>query len=131
MSEIPKLSDLIARLEMATGPDRVLDGRIKLAIAASMFANGRTKDEAVSLLNGDLYDDPLPYTGSHDAALTAIPDGLSWSGGDLNQDDTSWCCLTGEDGVDYAATAPTVPIAICTAAITALKAHSLSESSTG
>lgn len=59
------MSDLIARLEKATGPDRQLDNAIWFS------------------LDQPLPDDPagcpLRYTASLDAALTLVPAGFYWS----------------------------------------------------
>jgi hypothetical protein len=76
------LTELADRVEQLTGPCRETDAAIKLAFAAQLFANGATKDEAVRILGGDLYADPLPYTASLDAAMTLVPEG-------------TWYCLSG------------------------------------
>ena len=68
-----RMASLIERLEKAMGPDRELDGQIKLAVAAMMFMGGASKGETVRLLGGDLYAGPLPYTGDIGAALTIKP----------------------------------------------------------
>lgn len=78
MSEKVLLSDLIAKLERATASDRALDSSIKLGFAACLFAAGATKGDAVRILGGDLYADPMPYTSSLDAALTLVPEGHGW-----------------------------------------------------
>lgn len=63
----PTLTELAERVERLTGPCRETDGAIKLAFAAHLFAGGATKDDAVRILGGDLYAEPLPYTASLDA----------------------------------------------------------------
>lgn len=74
MSELLKIAD---QCEKSPGPDRELDGKIKLAYAAILFAAGASKDEAVTVLGGDLYAEPLPYTSNTDTALDMLPASLS------------------------------------------------------
>lgn len=71
------LLDLAERCETG-GPDFETDGDIKLAIAAEMIAAGKSKDEVVSAVGGDLYSDPRRYTASIDEAVMIVPDGFRW-----------------------------------------------------
>jgi len=68
--------ELIAALEKATGPDRVLDGDIAEIIGRSpmgmeRFANGKWGG------GGAQWDAPY-YTASIDAALTLVPKEWGW-----------------------------------------------------
>jgi hypothetical protein len=67
------MDELIARLEQATGPDRELDRQIKMAHAGWLSTQGASAEQMVAAVGGNLYDDPLPYTASIDAALTLVP----------------------------------------------------------
>ena len=64
------LSDLIARIEAASGPDREINAEI-----------GRYAPHLVAFLGG-VPDDPqpgcLPYTASIDTALTLVPTDAFW-----------------------------------------------------
>jgi hypothetical protein len=72
------MRDLIAALRAATGPGRELDARIAVLEGAEIHDgdwmlvtsfDGRPKSAVV----------PVPdYTGSIDAALTLVPEGLQW-----------------------------------------------------
>ena len=120
MSELIKLAEWC---EKANGSDRKIDDRIKLAVAAAMFARGQSKDAAIAALGGDLHADPLPYTSSMDAAMKLIPPTHTFGMGDLNEDGNAWACLTDRAGVDYASTNVTQPIlALCAAALRATAA---------
>lgn len=63
------LKELKRKCEEASGPDRQIDLRIKIATAAWMFAGGATAESVVRAVGGDLHDAPPHYTGSLDAAL--------------------------------------------------------------
>lgn len=89
MTERKALSDLIERLEKATGPDRELDvaigfavGRIRERDGNYLYATGNDSDMVVEPNEYDdhLVSQPLSYyTASIDAALTLVPEG-SWAG---------------------------------------------------
>ena len=112
------LGDLIARLEKATGPDRELDVGIAAAIFGSYQFFG---DERRFWINGSWESAPNS-TGSMDAAISLVPRPMCWNGGEVNEDDQPWACITDSEGADYAATAATPILALC---IAALKARSL------
>lgn len=63
------ISDLIARLEKATGPDRELDEAIVIEAPITK-----------AFLRGNKFGgfEVLPYTASLDAALTLVPEGWQW-----------------------------------------------------
>lgn len=61
----------------------------------------------------------LPCAWLRDAAMSLVPDGLSWAAGDCNEDDIPWACLTDRDGNDYAATGATTIIALVHASLRA------------
>jgi hypothetical protein len=71
---MPDLSDLIARVEAASGPDRELD----LAIAeAAGVKHGHTCDD-----NGIIHPcwgNVLRYSASLDAAVSLVPGGMAWT----------------------------------------------------
>lgn len=136
MNEMPKLSDLIARLEMAAGADRELDiaiavatGVIDKTIDPALIKNARASPDDPGWVHyeydGDYYTDcAKPFTSSIDAALTLVPSQEEY-GVSIGHDHeamkweafvTEWCL--GE----------TIPLALC---IAALKARSLAESSLG
>lgn len=85
------LSELIERLEKATGPDRELDvaigfaiGRIRERDGNYLYAMGNDSDMVVEPNDYDdrLVAQPLGYyTASIDAALTLVPEGWGWSVG--------------------------------------------------
>lgn len=70
---------LIERLEAATGPDRELDAEIYCEARGLVF-----EDECPVRSSGKRVIDFRPvshYTASIDAALTLVPEGLSWTCG--------------------------------------------------
>lgn len=76
------IDDIIAELERATGPNRVLDGIIFKTLFEKpgddwhQFGDGtwcrRCEDDAVA------FDTPKDYTVSIDDALTLVPQGCPW-----------------------------------------------------
>lgn len=68
------MTDLIARLEAAEGPDRELDAEIE-----NLLAGGSDRDLEYIVSNG-VEDTTAPprYTASIDAALTLVPEGWTW-----------------------------------------------------
>ena len=126
MNEIPKLNDLIARLEAATGADRELD--VGIYRAEFPFPCVELSQECQDEI--DEFKAPH-YTSSIDAAMTLLPAGMFWrveiSGGG------SWARVwrQGEgtsSNPKRVVAGATGPIALC---IASLKANSLAESSTG
>jgi hypothetical protein len=125
-------SELIARLEAATGPDRELDAAIAVASGQYVFEKrGRDRQEWFYSTTRD-YDRrclyyggtarPLEaYTASIDAALTLVPAELannfllSISPMSLDMGGRNWKCQVGK----YRAAAPTPALAICIAALRA------------
>lgn len=112
------LKELIGRLERCAGPDRELDVGIAAAIFGSYQFFG---DERRFWINGSWESAPNS-TGSMDAAISLVPRPMCWNGGEVNEDDQPWACITDSEGADYAATAATPILALC---IAALKARSL------
>ena len=79
------LSDLIARLEKATGPDLELDEQIQAAISGATLekqADGRNAyhRDGFWISIGKV----LPYTSSIDAAMTLVPEGWRVNSGDFS-----------------------------------------------
>lgn len=111
------LTDIIARLEKATGPDLDLDH----AIAAT-----------VSPADGH---GVLLYTAFIDAAVTLVPEGYRWLVGNAWKDKHGSCptmasvCLA-EDYGNKPATGATPAIALCIAALKAHKSAADRESAT-
>ena len=127
--------ELADACEKATGPDRELDAAIALKLGIVRERDGSLfyghRDHSVLVLERDYYDhegnapELLHYTASIDAAMTLVPEGLHW------------CCQTDRDGavatvgradsdargIFYTdckqATAKTLPLAICAAALRA------------
>jgi len=76
MSETMGLLELAERCEIVSGPDRVLDGEICLALGLA-GGNVRVDQRTGWVVGGNtpLPANPLEYTSSIDAAMTLIPDG--------------------------------------------------------
>lgn len=117
------LLELAERVENASGPKAGLIIKIKLAVAASLFASGASKDHVVRIVGGDLYATPLPYMSSLDAAATLIPLGFSYALGDLNQENLPWACVTSPDGVDFNSDGALTPVCCLTAACLRARAN--------
>lgn len=128
------LSDLIARLEKATGPDRAIDGLIKALVnpppsladePASIFVRYDRNDDlgvfktdhATQLSFKTLVP---PYTSSIDAAMILVRQGLLVVY--IHQIGDEWHVLLGgvEEKPFYPAVATSLPRAICIAALKAL-----------
>lgn len=131
MSEGTSLSDLIERLEKATEGSREIDALIECEIRRFQACAVGLNDEQRSHWKpvgskGEVIDDqgftryhaPL-YSQSMDAAISMIPRPMCWSGGESNEDDQPWSCITDGEGRDYAATGATPIIALCIAALKA------------
>jgi len=76
----------------------------------------------VTAVGGNLYDDPLPYTASIDAALTLVPEGCGWEIYNTTCDQPKvWAKVYGWPGCDEAAraNATTPALALCIAALRA------------
>lgn len=137
------LSDLIARLEKATGPDLELDEQIQAAISGATLekqADGRNAyhHDGFWISIGKV----LPYTSSIDAAMTLVPEGWRVNSGDFSvegrfawmltlagQPRTEWFARRRSMTDDYdgdplymSGRGKTLSIALC---IAALKASSL------
>ena len=80
---ITSMRDLIAKIEAATGPDRVLDGDIWIAINGWQERDGcRIPDGVWHRQDPNdriAFEAPPAFTASIDAALTLVPKGCGWS----------------------------------------------------
>ena len=139
------LSDLIARLEKATGPDRELDAHIAASVGLPMtfcdFDAGcyhggcrspgcgkplGLTDERRSYPHDWRDDERLPrYTSSIDAAMTRVPEGWNRR---ASETDKHWWWAELREGYETSynrveiGQSPSLPVSIC---IAALKARSL------
>ena len=120
------LSDLIARLEKATGPDLELDEQIQAAISGATLekqADGRNAyhRDGFWISIGKV----LPYTSSIDAAMTLVPEGWNRR---ASETDKHWWWAELREGYETSynrveiGQSPSLPVSIC---IAALKARSL------
>lgn len=76
----PDYASLVERLEKCTGPDRVLDADVMLAIDSAVI--GFKHDFCVGWLIWDRHAICSPhYTSSLDAAITLVPAGYFWQVG--------------------------------------------------
>lgn len=122
-------TDIIARLEKATEPDRELDRDIARAFETfptepfegkapfkrleGMYWVFGKKDTPHGQIEEKWSKNPPLYTSSLDAALTLVPEG------------EAWCIVRYESGTFFAevgneqSTAPTLAIALCIAALKA------------
>ena len=111
-------ADLIARLENATEPDRANDGRIYIAAYGEAtgiaFYDKRTGGLVVR-------DDCPEFTGSIDAAVSLVPEGVDWGVDCRDEGDVdNWYeALVGEH---LASVKSTPAIALCIASLRA-RAH--------
>lgn len=101
--------DLIERVRNATGPDREIDWDV---------------DEALTGEVPDFHGCPR-YTASIDAALALVErvlPGWQIAMGTCGEDDIPWACLTepDDDCRDFPASAPTIPLALIAALLSAL-----------
>lgn len=137
MTDRPSLSDLIERLEKATGPDRELDAEIQEAVV------GLEMYESIAERGGErcirYYPSPpgptyraLPrYTSSIDAAMTLVPEGMvcGFSGPTGKSSGVGHegmffgtCGSVPDDGFHIAVIATSPALALCIAALKALAA---------
>jgi len=135
-----RLNALALACEMASGPDRKIDGEIDRLFNkrpahgdfdASESAFWRVGESNGLLIRGDGYARDsfcaASYTGSLDAARMIVPEGCTWSVGDWSAKDqaasaTVWPVLKGSFGVDYSGIvkAATPALALTAAALRAL-----------
>lgn len=127
------LSDLIARLEKATGPDDALDFEIAMACNIDIrrcCGQGRpVSSDGITITGEECCDDPswVPdqYTASLDAAMTLVPEGWNRR---ASETDKHWWWAELREGYETSynrveiGQSPSLPVSIC---IAALKARSL------
>jgi hypothetical protein len=131
--------DLIERLEKATGPDRDLDLAIFIAITGKVWvpSHNLASENVLEDLSEDVLirmeregefrevERLLRYTASLNAALTLAPEGLVANFG--NDVGPCWAAVwrdtAGYDGYPHQAQAPSMPLALCIAALRARAAH--------
>lgn len=110
-----KLSSRVERLE---GPDREIDRAIKQAFDHDWDYSADW--DYWDALNGERVSKPVakPYTASLDAAMSLVPEGMSWrlmrgdNGGYLAD---AWTAETGDR--EFASAGKTSAIALCAAAL--------------
>lgn len=113
-------TELIAALEKATGPDRVIDVAIFNLLKPTEYRRQMDTGKV----------DPPPYTLSFAAARTLIPNCHSYALGDLNANNSPWCCITRDsDGEDFDAAAATEILALCIAGLKCRMPNSVPEAS--
>lgn len=108
----PVLSDLIARLGEATGPDRELDARLhEICIGAvwRMPLSGPWLSDGTAAVPA--------YTESIDAAMQLVPKGYDWIIGRTNDGMTIHACCGSTS--EYFADTP--PLALCIAALNSVR----------
>lgn len=145
MSELMRLAK---RCEQASGPGKALDREIALAVGwvrQSPSEAGRRhpawfhpddcrdgKPVLDSLHGTDVWRDPLPYTASIDAAMTLVDARALWAVGCMEAGPFARLCWPMPDGGFgggyHEASAATVPLALCAAA---LRARSVQEEGDG
>ena len=127
------LSDLIARLEKATGPDRQLDCEIAEALGHSIV--WKQANYTMEAFPAILWRKPHPYAGmkepcpkwtsSIDAAMTLVPEGWNRR---ASETDKHWWWAELREGYETSynrveiGQSPSLPVSIC---IAALRARSL------
>jgi hypothetical protein len=125
------MSTLIERIEAATGPDRIIDELILLAIGWT-FERAPSLGERATWVDlegkrtahwqGDGWFRP---TASIDAALTLVPNGHTWCVTSCGEDDRPAACVTLQDFdegcPDFTGSADTEALALCAAALKARK----------
>lgn len=94
---MPDLSDLISRVEKASGPDREIDGEI--AAALNVYPDGWRRGVKEAAADAIWFDDRIgcnwhapAYTASIDAALTLLPEGFWWRGGTCSVSSEATVC---------------------------------------
>jgi hypothetical protein len=109
------IEEIIAALEAATGPSRELDGKIALSLRVPLPL--RADDEGCLV---QMMRDVPAYTASLDAALTLVPAGHFYHGGMKGAVSgfTACCVPPGLHGLVWH-DAPTAPLAMCIAAVSA------------
>jgi hypothetical protein len=119
------MDELIERLEKATGPDRELDGAIALSLGWT-FQKMKGDSKPYYRKPGEttyyMRSEVPAYTASIDAALTLVPEGWAYQLTLLfeprvhgNQQAIVWP----PDKASPVSGAPTMPLAICIAALKA------------
>ena len=108
------MSELIERLEKATGPDRELDQAIVIEAPVT---------KAFLQDDGQGGFEVLHYTASIDAALTLLPPefwgSIQWAG-TLKQNDRAWPVVeVGSGDQKIKVQAATIPLSVCLAALRA------------
>lgn len=117
-------SDLISRIEAATGPDRALDAEIAVAVGVvpeGAFRPCAALDPGTFATGAYTFWVAPRYTESVDAALTLVPENMLWRVG-LNKEPSkgesegAFLARVGDSRFYYAATAA---LAMCAAALKA------------
>lgn len=121
-------TELIARLEKATGPDRELDEAIVKALyPESIVAIYCVGDEEPTVFHAEPLvrnKRELPhFTSSLDAAMTLVPADCEWEAGSAKLIDAHWARLVSA-AEEYKAKSTTAPLALCIAALKAQKTQS-------
>ncbi len=117
------MTDLVARIEAATGPDRDIDREIAPLVGIRVVDEGHPIGVCYYDQNGAFV--PLPrFTASIDTALTLVPEG--WTGiipvrGGRGEDAWLWP-ENGTMNKGYRVTAATPALALCSAALKAREA---------
>lgn len=73
------MSDLVARLEKATGPDRDIDELIAEAVGYKVCSETQAYGRSWNSPSGYFIGAAPKFTDSLDAAVTLIPEGWAWS----------------------------------------------------
>lgn len=111
--------EIIARLEMASEPDSVLDGEIWMTLHPHWRGYPRTKVGGWFSPAG-MTCPASPYTSFIDAAMTLVPEECAWRCG-CQIDFTPDACVWGHD-IHFDEVASTPAIALCIAALKAREA---------
>ncbi|HXT81417.1 MAG TPA: hypothetical protein VN702_17775 [Acetobacteraceae bacterium] len=114
------LTEIIARLEAATGADRRLDAEIARAIGCQVRQwNSATNWQWIA---GTEWERLPFFTASVDAALTLIPPAHDWSLHCDNGEAVAGCMPASEEGCDWSncsGPTPAIALALCIAALKA------------
>lgn len=121
------MEELIARLEAATGSDRLLDAQIYILCDPNDALQDIAKSHKLAKHDGMVTTKYRSgssgtfvvsrYTDSIDAGKSLIRPDYSYALGNCNEDNQPWACITTPDGKDFAATAATEELALCIAAL--------------
>lgn len=122
---ITSMRDLIAKIEAATGPDRVLDGDIWIAINGWQERDGcRIPDGVWHRQDPNdriAFEAPPAFTASIDAAVSLVPDGHWWIAGNPTTDIPQASATVRRNGSDMADAlvlfGATPALVICAAAL--------------